>query len=1040
MKKFTLLLFAGVLLISWSFASGTERHLAKISAPVQTGVIMSDIAEDIITTDDGGDIPIITTTFLQDDFSDGDYTTNPAWTRVSNGTGDGDEEWVIKADPWTYAYGTVENHATGFFMGSDSDGGGAIADESISTSFNTDGTGNLRLQYWLHFRPFAWAVEYFDVLVDGAIVQHVVGTDGVTVEGNQTVDLTAYNNGSPHTLTFHYFADYGYVAAFDDVVILNDAPAQCPPNGIVEVEPDCYVGYVDATNGGCSVVPTGPFSPFAIGDTICGESGVISTTARDNDWYQFTTPGVRTIHFEGTANFPVFLILYQPGPGLTCPATLLTSANTTASGDTARITWDLAAGTWWARICPINFTVPAPCGTSRYVAWLYADPPLERDARVMSLDTPSFYRVAIGEASPVVATVSNFGEDGTYDFDVTVDITGTVSGQTYTSTGPATDVGQLENVQLTFDPFTPSCVEQYDITVTCSPIDDQVPNNNVFASSFSALALGYDTYTDGVIYWNLPTSIVSENCVRFRVPAGHTAALSEGALALTVSGVPGGLVTPKIYAADGLNGYPGTVLWTGTPFNVTVSNWYFVDLTTTGLTLTSDFYFGYSTVASTGPGLLADPVLDYVGVNFSMLTGNWVDSDDIWVTPPDYHIWLNYDITGGSFSDGEATTVDSPVGTLIGAGPFGVLATLSNTGTLPISGASATATVTGPGGIEFTNTVSGINLAAGVSSQIDFGNWAPSGGLQYFDVDVVFNPAGDQNVCNNAATASPFILLGDIVISEDFEADNGGLAETIFSGPTIWQWGVDAVAGAHSGTNVWGTNLGINYADNACAALRTGTLVVPASGGAFAFYAWYQTEEAWDFCNVKISTDAGVTFSVLTPLTGYDMLEGGFLCAQLISQQGFTGVSPVWALQAFDLTGFEGQNAIFSIDFGSDGNTNDRGFYLDDIMLIAFPVSGCDYVIGDINGNGSANGIDVTFGVAFFKGGTPPPVDCNPPCSGVPDPFYAAGDVNGNCAFNGIDITFYVAYLKGVQPALRSCEDCAPARAFRVNPAGHTER
>jgi hypothetical protein len=90
------------------------------------------------------------------------------------------------------------------------------------------------------------------------------------------------------------------------------------------------------------------------------------------------------------------------------------------------------------------------------------------------------------------------------------------------------------------------------------------------------------------------------------------------------------------------------------------------------------------------------------------------------------------------------------------------------------------------------------------------------------------------------------------------------------------------------------------------------------------------------------------------------------------------------------------------------------------------PAGGCHYVPGDINGNGSANGIDVTFGVAFFKGGNPPPIDCNPPCTSAPEPFFAAGDVNGNCAFNGIDITFFVAYLKGIQPTLRNCETCPP--------------
>ncbi len=87
---------------------------------------------------------------------------------------------------------------------------------------------------------------------------------------------------------------------------------------------------------------------------------------------------------------------------------------------------------------------------------------------------------------------------------------------------------------------------------------------------------------------------------------------------------------------------------------------------------------------------------------------------------------------------------------------------------------------------------------------------------------------------------------------------------------------------------------------------------------------------------------------------------------------------------------------------------------------------GCAYLPGDINGNGAANGIDVVYGVAYLKGGNAPPIDCNPPCSGVPDPFFAAMDVNGNCASNGIDVTYFVAYLKGLQPSLRFCAGCPP--------------
>lgn len=88
---------------------------------------------------------------------------------------------------------------------------------------------------------------------------------------------------------------------------------------------------------------------------------------------------------------------------------------------------------------------------------------------------------------------------------------------------------------------------------------------------------------------------------------------------------------------------------------------------------------------------------------------------------------------------------------------------------------------------------------------------------------------------------------------------------------------------------------------------------------------------------------------------------------------------------------------------------------------------GCAYTPGDINGNGTANGIDVVYGVNYFKGGSHPPIDCYPVCQSEPNPFFAAGDVNGNCAFNGIDITFFVRYLKGQVPSLLSCTDCPPA-------------
>jgi hypothetical protein len=112
------------------------------------------------------------------------------------------------------------------------------------------------------------------------------------------------------------------------------------------------------------------------------------------------------------------------------------------------------------------------------------------------------------------------------------------------------------------------------------------------------------------------------------------------------------------------------------------------------------------------------------------------------------------------------------------------------------------------------------------------------------------------------------------------------------------------------------------------------------------------------------------------------------------------------------------------------------------VLSFTFEAGGCGYIVGDINGNGSPNGIDVTYGVAYLKGGNPPPDECNPPCTGQPDPFYAAMDVNGNCAANGIDITYFVSYLKGQQPSLLYCQDCPPADTGvpAVEPIGTPEK
>ena len=85
-------------------------------------------------------------------------------------------------------------------------------------------------------------------------------------------------------------------------------------------------------------------------------------------------------------------------------------------------------------------------------------------------------------------------------------------------------------------------------------------------------------------------------------------------------------------------------------------------------------------------------------------------------------------------------------------------------------------------------------------------------------------------------------------------------------------------------------------------------------------------------------------------------------------------------------------------------------------------VYACTYTIGDVNGTASFNGIDLTFGVNYFRGGTPPLYDCE--CT-PGNTWDVSGDVNGSCSFNGADIIYGVMYFRG-GPAPQPCPDCPP--------------
>jgi hypothetical protein len=97
------------------------------------------------------------------------------------------------------------------------------------------------------------------------------------------------------------------------------------------------------------------------------------------------------------------------------------------------------------------------------------------------------------------------------------------------------------------------------------------------------------------------------------------------------------------------------------------------------------------------------------------------------------------------------------------------------------------------------------------------------------------------------------------------------------------------------------------------------------------------------------------------------------------------------------------------------------------VLNVQLPLAGCEYVIGDANGSGGYNGLDITYGVNFFKYGSPEPQCPYGSCPIAPcDAFFYCGDVNGSCNYNGLDITYGVNYFKFGSPGPTPCGDCPP--------------
>lgn len=169
--------------------------------------------------------------------------------------------------------------------------------------------------------------------------------------------------------------------------------------------------------------------------------------------------------------------------------------------------------------------------------------------------------------------------------------------------------------------------------------------------------------------------------------------------------------------------------------------------------------------------------------------------------------------------------------------------------------------------------------------------------------------------------------------AEDFEASDGGYA---ISGLTSWEWGTPTrgPSGAHSGVNVWATNLENDYHNNEEGAITSPVIDLTGADSKpmlLSWWQWLQTESGYDFASVDV--------------------YNGTEWIQVYSASG--PIDWDWYPNAVYL-GPEYAIPDFQIRFGllSDSSVTYPGFYVDDVAVDLYtdqpPSVSCDLQAGGL--------------------------------------------------------------------------------------------
>jgi hypothetical protein len=198
-----------------------------------------------------------------------------------------------------------------------------------------------------------------------------------------------------------------------------------------------------------------------------------------------------------------------------------------------------------------------------------------------------------------------------------------------------------------------------------------------------------------------------------------------------------------------------------------------------------------------------------------------------------------------------------------------------------------------------------------------------------------------------------------------------------WSGTAVNQWAFGHPTGAgshnhdpsngHTGTNVYGYNLGGDYTNNISPARYLTTTPINCTGRQMVqlqFYRWLGVESNTDYDEATIEvSNNGTTYTVIWRATdtGADVSDAS------------------WQFQQFDISAIADNRATVYIRWGmgpTDPGLTFPGWNIDDVRLTALDCqSPCpDPADGDLDGSGATNGVDIQSFITALLG-TPTQID-----------------------------------------------------------------